>query len=77
MATGKTRETLISFESGHYKKVTGTWKGDSVWTHFDTDSGGMIHVNKDKVEYMETFGDVLKPADVTKIECPEPLKDNS
>ena len=47
--------SLISFESGHYKKVTGTWKGDSVWTHFNKKSGGMVHVNKDKVEYIETF----------------------
>lgn len=52
----KVTETLISFESGHYKKVKGTWKGDSVWTHFTTEDGGMIHVNKDKVEYMQTFG---------------------
>ncbi len=55
MAQGKSRETLISFESGHYKKVKGTWKGDSVWTHFIKDGGGMVHINKDKVEYMETF----------------------
>ena len=51
----KGRETLISFESGHYKKVKGEWKGDSVWCHFKKDSGGMLHINKDKVEYMESF----------------------
>jgi len=56
MADGESRETLFSFESGHYKKAKGEWKGDSVWTHFKKDSGGMIHINKDKVEYMETFG---------------------
>jgi len=56
-ATEKTtsKETLISFESGHYKKIKGKWKGDSVWTHFQKDSGGQIHVNKEKVEYLETF----------------------
>jgi len=57
MAEGKSRETLISFESGHYKKVTGEWKGDSVWCHFKKDSGGMLHINKDKVEYTESFGE--------------------
>jgi len=55
MAEDKPNETLISFESGHYKKARGTWKGDSVWAHFAKESGGMIHINKDKVEYMETF----------------------
>ena len=55
MAERKPRETLIAFESGHYKKVTGIWKGDSVWAHFFKEGGGMVHVNKDKVEYMETF----------------------
>ena len=58
MAEGKSRETLISFKSGHFKKVTGQWKGDSVWTHFSKDAGGMVHVNKTEVEYMETFGPV-------------------
>jgi hypothetical protein len=48
-------EILVSFESGHYKKVKGTWKGDSVWCHFNKENGGQVHVNKDKVEYMETF----------------------
>lgn len=57
MAEGKVGETLVSFESGHYKKVRGEWKGDSVWTHFVKPDGGMVHINKDKVEYMETFGD--------------------
>jgi hypothetical protein len=47
--------SLISFESGHYKTVTGSWKGDSVWTHFKKADGGMIHVNKDKIEYIETW----------------------
>lgn len=55
MAEGKKGQSLIAFESGHYKNVTGSWKGDSVWAHFKKDSGGGIHVNKDKVEYIETF----------------------
>ena len=55
MAEGKTNETLFAFESGHYKKAKGEWKGDSVWTHFLKADGGMIHINKDKVEYIETF----------------------
>jgi hypothetical protein len=49
------RKTLISFVSGHYKEVTGKWKGDSVWMHFNKAGGGQLHVNKDKVEYCETF----------------------
>jgi len=57
MASGKEGETLISFESGHYKVVKGKWKGDSVWSHFIKSDGGMVHINKDKVEYIETFGD--------------------
>ena len=44
---------LISFESGHYKTVTGSWKGDSVWTHWIKTNGKGIHINKDKVEYYE------------------------
>ncbi len=56
MAEGKPGETLIAFESGHYKKVKGTWKGDSVWCHFIKEDGGMVHINKEKVEYVETFG---------------------
>lgn len=56
MAEGKQGETLIAFESGHYKKVTGFWKGDSVWCHFTKPDGGMVHINKEKVEYMESFG---------------------
>jgi hypothetical protein len=60
MAEGKPGETLISFESGHYKRVKGTWAGDSVWTHFTKQGGGMVHVNKDKVEYYETFGPVAE-----------------
>ena len=55
MAEGNKGENLISFESGHYKKVKGKWVGDSVWGHFKKDSGGMVHINKDKVEYVETF----------------------
>lgn len=56
MAEGMPNETLISFKSGHYKVVRGTWKGDSVWMHFNKASGGMVHVNKAEVEYVETFG---------------------
>ena len=55
MAEGKPDEILISFESGHYKKIKGEWEGDSVWTHFKKAKGGHVHVNKDKVEYYETF----------------------
>ena len=44
---------LVSFESGHYKKVCGEWKGDSIWTHWIKPNGKQIHINKDKVEYYE------------------------
>jgi hypothetical protein len=56
MAEGKPEEILVSFESGHYKTIKGTWKGDSVWAHFIKANGGIVHINKDKVEYIETFG---------------------
>lgn len=39
MAEGKTGEILISFESGHYKKIKGEWKGDSVWGHYTKSQG--------------------------------------
>ena len=55
MAEVKPNENLVAFQSGHYKKIKGTWKGDSVWAHFKKESGGMVHVNKDKVEYIEEF----------------------
>ena len=55
MATGKGNKSLVSFESGHYKSIKGSWKGDSVWCHFEKVGGGMIHINKDKVEYIESF----------------------
>lgn len=45
--------SLVSFKSGHYKKVTGYWKGDSVWTHFTKQNGKMVHINKNEVEYIE------------------------
>ena len=48
---------LVSFKSGHYKKIRGTWKGDSVWAHFIKVDGGMIHINKDEVEYIEALPD--------------------
>ena len=44
---------LVSFESGHYKKLTGKWKGDSIWTHWEKPNGKTVHINKDKVEYYE------------------------
>jgi hypothetical protein len=44
---------LISFESGHYKKITGRWKGDSVWGHYYKENGKMVHINLRKVEYIE------------------------
>ncbi len=56
MAKGNVNETLVSFESGHYKKIKGEWKGDSIWCHISKEDGGMVHLNKDKIEYMETFG---------------------
>lgn len=55
MAKGIPGETLVSFESGHYKKIRGIWIGDSVWGHFKKDSGGIVHVNLSKAEYIETF----------------------
>ena len=51
--TEKPQTVLVSFESGHYKKVTGKWKGDSVWTHWIKPNGKGVHINKDKVEYYE------------------------
>ena len=60
MATGKDNETLVAFESGHYKVIKGTWKGDSVWMHFHKEDGGMVHINKDKVEYCESFSNKEK-----------------
>lgn len=54
-ATAKPNTYLFSFESGHYKKAKGTWKGDAVWTHIIKEDGGAVHINKDKVEYIETF----------------------
>jgi hypothetical protein len=56
-AMQKSREHLVSFESGHYKKIKGTWRGDSVWGHFKKEAGGEVHINKDKIEYIETFED--------------------
>ena len=47
-------EHLVAFESGHYKAFTGKWKGDSVWAHFVTEDGRVIHINKEKVEYIQT-----------------------
>lgn len=48
------QEILISFKSGHYKSFKGTWKGDSVWGHFEKEDGTQIHVNKDEVEYIQS-----------------------
>ena len=50
---GREQKMLISFESGHYKTVTGEWKGDSIWTHWIKSNGKTLHINKDKVEYYE------------------------
>jgi hypothetical protein len=55
MAEGKSDEILVAFKSGHYKKITGTWKGDSVWGHYKKASGGEVHINRVQVEYIETF----------------------
>lgn len=51
--TPQHQTVLVSFESGHYKKVTGKWKGDSMWTHWIKPNGKTVHINKDKVEYYE------------------------
>ena len=50
-ATPKT--FLVAFESGHYKRIEGFWKGDSVWAHWFKENDKMIHINKDLVEYIE------------------------
>ena len=55
MAKGKQNEIMVSFKSGHYKTVEGRWHGDSVWCHIKKDEGGMVHINKEEVEYIETF----------------------
>ena len=52
------KKFLVAFESGHYKEIEGKWLGDRVWGHFQRlDSDGNvkseIHINKDKVEYIE------------------------
>ncbi len=69
MAEGKAGEHLVAFKSGHYKKVVGTWKGDSVWMHFQKTNGGMVHVNKAEVEYVESFA---PPLVFDKIDYSEP-----
>lgn len=49
------QKILISFKSGHYKKLTGEWLGDSIWGHFKKNDGSVIHINKDEVEYIQTW----------------------
>lgn len=49
------QKVLIAFKTGHYKSFTGEWKGDSVWGHHKADDGSMIHINKDEVEYIQTW----------------------
>lgn len=49
----KPQTVLVSFESDHYKKVTGKWKGDSIWTHWIKPDGKIVCINKSKVEYYE------------------------
>lgn len=59
------QDALISFESGHYKSLKNAeWKGDSVWCHFKKKDGGMVHFNKDKIEYIETW----QPKNIAKAE---------
>lgn len=58
------QENLISFKSGHYKKLVGEWVGDSVWGHFRKEDGTMVHINKDEVEYIEVW----------QLDDPEPPK---
>lgn len=53
MKTPQHQTVLVSFKSGHYKKLEGKWKGDSIWTHWEKPDGKIIHINKDKVEYYE------------------------
>jgi hypothetical protein len=64
---GIPHDLLVSYKSGHYKSFKGVWKGDSVWAHFNKATGGMIHVNKAEVEYIESFppsGIEINPAGV-------------
>ena len=49
----KEQTILVAFKSGHYKKIKGTWKGDSVWSHFVKENGKVVHLNKDEIEYIE------------------------
>ena len=54
--TGLNKVILIAFESGRSKKVTGRGDGNGSWLRFKTKDGGLILVNRDKVEYIESFG---------------------
>lgn len=49
------QKVLVSFESGHYKSFIGDWKGDAVWGHHTLPNGSEIHINKDKIEYIQTW----------------------
>lgn len=49
------KKHLVSFESGHYKSISGVWEGDSVWMHIRKPGKSVVHINKDKVEYVEVF----------------------
>lgn len=49
------QRVLISFKSGHYKEFVGEWKGDSVWGHYVKEDGSNIHINKDEIEYIQTW----------------------
>lgn len=49
-------KTLVCFESGHYKEINGKWLGDKLWAHhYDEKKKSYIHINKDKVEYIEVW----------------------
>jgi hypothetical protein len=56
------KDILITFESGHYKSFRGAWLKDSVWGHFRKEDGTEVHVNKEKVEYIEVR-EIKVPAD--------------
>lgn len=56
MAVNEEGRYLVSFESGHYKSLSGKWLGDSVWCHIAKNDGSIVHINKDKVEYIQVWG---------------------
>ena len=51
--TTRSNDITICFESGHIKSFVGEMVADSIWIHFDMQNGTRIHINKDKIEYIE------------------------